>query len=592
MRQRSLPLLLLLVAVLAGVAWWLRDGGEPAVAPGRLPLLDALRDDRRQPLPEIDELRLRNADGSKEYRVARANRGWRLIDPVEDEASSALVEAWVGQLQAAEQERAFADEEVTPKVLEETGLAKPKGSVIVVAGRREVRIEFGAETFPPGNAFARVAGRLCRIPFGIDQMVETNLHDLRNRLLFNTPWTEVTEVDIERRDDGGASRGIRLRLDRTARFVVRDPQSGEDLPASHERVGLLLQLLLAARIRQFHPSLSQAAPAEAWMKIRVRGGFGDETAAIEAPSDGVVYAVKSGRPVRLELDDKTFRTFVDVPVAQLIDTSLWTFAPAQANRIHVTPQGEPSRQPFVLEQLDPGPGFRLVQPAPRLADPTAVNELLGALDATRLVEVLTGEAAAEAARALQVPWLKIRLESPRSRQMPAIELALGLAAGDRLVARRGDAPQVYRVECPRQILERPWWQLAERIVFRSSAERPADKITIEQPARTRTWELQAKGWVSGGSSEDAFEDVADVLREVRAERVVGLRSGGVLEGRPRQAVIRCLARGGPVPDRILASLEVFESAEPGVLLASVEGDPMVFQVKAGRWSSALRAVLK
>jgi hypothetical protein len=577
--------------VLAGVAWWLRDGGKPPATPGRLPLLDGLRDDRRQPLPEIDELRLRNADGSKEYRIARANRGWRLVDPVEDEASSALVDSWVGQLAAAEQEAAFADAEVTPKVLEETGLATPKGTVTVAAGRREVRIDFGVETFPPGHAFARVDGRVCRIPVGLDQMVETNLHDLRNRLLFNTPWNEVTEVDIERRDDGGASRAVRLRRDRTGGFEVRDPASGADLPASPERVGQLLALLLAARARQFLPSLGQGAPAEAWMRIRVRGGFGDESAAIEAPTDGVVYAVKSGRPVRLELDDRTFRAFVDVPVSQLIDTSLWTFAPAQANRIHVTPQGEPARQPFVLEQLDPGPGFRLVQPLPRLADPVPVNELIEAIDATRLVEVLTGEAAAEAARALQVPWLKLRLESPRSRRMPAIDLALGLVAGERVVARRGDAPQVYRVECPRQILERPWWQLAERIAFRSSAERPTDKISIEQAAGSRTWDLEAKGWVIGGKPDDAFEDVADVLREVRAERVVGLRAGGALEGRPRLAVIRCLARGGPVPDRVLASLEVFEGAESGVLLASAEGDPLVFQVKAGRWSSTLRAAL-
>lgn len=586
MNQRSLPVLLLLLIVLGALAWWVTREDPKERAAEELALLAGLGG-------APTELHLINQDGSKEYRLKEGSLGWELVHPVEDEANEARVRLLLGQLDQAKKILARPDGDVTPEFVREAGLDQPRGVLVAKRGGAEVKIEFGVECFPPGKWFARVDGKVYKIPQGIQESVEQNLDDLRNPLLFRSSGGGVQELSILRRENG-IEAGVFLQRQKDATFRVSERKGGESFPADPMQVNRILANLLGARARRFL-RLGGDGAGEEWVKIELIGNFGRERVALSDPSQGVVYATKFGRPIRLEVDGGSFMRFVQQPVSDLISRQMWTFGPSSAASIRVEVFDRPKRPALVLERRPDG-GMRIAQPVQRFAHDPAVNELIQAIETTVLDGVLRGDAKKAAQRALETPYLRIRLESPPDRRLEDFVVALARGPNGELYGRRGETETVWLVRSPGfpQLL-RPWWEFVERVAFRYGGARPVVSIEVEREGRTQVFARGENGaWQVDGKELPAdgfdFDRVFDTLKQVTASELLGADPEKILQGKKRLAVFRPL--GSHPGDRQRVSLGVFEVYEgDGTrLLGRQKDDPLVYELSP-RPSETLRAFL-
>ena len=591
MNNKSLPILLLLVAVLGGAAWWLTREDPNKEPPLKSDVL----------LAELggppDEIRLFGPD-RRYYKLERTARGWLITDPIKDEASAGQVDAIIKYLQAARKQIAWPDGKETPKRVEDAGLKEPKGKVVVAREGREVTIELGNESFPPNTCFARINGEVFKIPLGLEAAVAINRDDLINPYLFLTSPSGLRELTI-RREGGEAGVYVRRKGDGT--FAVRSGPKAAERPADALAMTKLIAQLLSSRARRFMPKGELSEFPKRWLRIELVGDYGKETVELSDPNTGLVFALKKypdgERKTRMEVDSNRFEAIVGSSIDGLISSQLWTFGASTASKIHVETRA--GKTPYVLERFvdeQQNPAHRLIQPERRGGDQETVNSWIIAAESTTVVRFLGKDDAdlAEAQRALAKPELSIRLESPEARRLAAFSIRLARGAGGKIWAQRNDDGQPIEVASPKfDDMLVPWWQHAELVAFRYAGNRPVRRLVIEHGGQTTAAELSEQRWLVDGKDDqethERFEELFAEMRTVPANKLLGLAKGvAELEAKPwaRISVLSSLASEEPKP---IGTLELWSVAR-GALYARRVGDLLAFRI-GGRTARTLRRLV-
>ncbi len=569
MSKRTLVTLLIALALLAGVAFLADRNAPEPVGPRASHLLAPLDG-------AVEELRLLNRDKTKEYTLRQSSTlTWDITYPVEDEANEAVVLLWLGQLASSTKQPAFDAEEPTPKQLEETGLATPKGRLIAKRGTASTTIEFGDETFPPGHIYARIDGVIYKIQSGIEQIVETNLHDLRNPLLFRTDPASIQRVRVMRAGEQGKA-AIQLERGRSGWEI---PTATGKQPADPVRVAEILSLLVSARAVRFLGS-TQEVESEPWLVIKMDGQFGPETVRVSRPTGGAVTARKNNRTSGLVLDGRNFERLLLRPAEDLISTRLWTFSPRAASQIRID-DADPKTPALVLERLRDEPGFKLAAPEARSANHSAVNDLVDAIERTRLVRAVASEHAIVAKVLLNKAHVLVHLDSPRERRTKAVEVRLARSTEGDVYGQVVGTEVVYLVESPEfAVFTKRWWHYAALRAFRLPGDTPAQRVTIEQGDKgKRVFVRGATGeWeVDGTVDEDFGDPVYGYLVELRAAAVVGEKD--LVAKTTPVATVECFGLRADSQERRVGVLRLYDAGEKDLMWSHANDDQIVYRVK-------------
>lgn len=601
MNPRSLVILLVLALGLGGFAYYVSQsetpGGNEVQQEGGT-LLSRLAGD-----PE--RIRLTNKDGNKHYVLESGARGWMLVDPVRDEAQDSQVRMLLGQLAQATTRIAWPDGEETPKRVEESGLAEPLGRVVVEAGDQKLELEFGAECFPVGWRFARVNGKIHRIPAGIEGIVETNQHELINQMLFKTTPPGLQRLELRRRTENGTEDGVVLERTRGGSLTVRQLEDGaEAMPAAGDKVAQLVVELLSARVDRFlrRRKVPAGNPVpKPWVTIRVKGEFGEELVTLSDPAAGAVEVLKSypkdpsfaERPSRMMVAASAFKRFVEEPLDGLISTQVWSYGPAAASSIRIeASSGAQKQAALVLARKGETGDFSIKSPQQRPAKASAITALMVALEEMRLAELLPpGDAAATAA--LAVPEYRVVLEAPRAKQsLGQVDVKIGVHEDGRLfLSRKGDSA-LWRVECEKlDLLGKPWWDYLEPVAFRiASSTRVVSSIAISTATKRFLWTPGEKGWSRDGKLDEDFEEqVFEALRVLKSKAVAGSPPQSVLAGVTPLATIRLLSSAGSRAEATIDALSLYAEGSEGLL--TVRKDGVVVHRLFKRQARAMRRFL-
>lgn len=189
MHKRTLLILFLAVALLAGVAWWQTRVEDHSRAEAEVPLFEGLAQ------AEVDTIRVEDVPHAVHMKLTRGSDGqWRMVDPVDVPADGALVQFL---LKSALERRCtpVPEGEADPKAL---GLEPPR---IVLelqastpAGRVKSAVEFGALD-PDGRRInVRARGRLLRTLRDLDTTLSRPLEDFKSHRVLAIDPREVVEV--------------------------------------------------------------------------------------------------------------------------------------------------------------------------------------------------------------------------------------------------------------------------------------------------------------------------------------------------------------------------------------------------------------
>ncbi len=608
MRQKSLPILFLFVAVLLGLYYLKGDGGGGPKEVGiRSSLLKGM--EREEPR----ELLLRERSGIRYFRFVRAGAGWRIVDPITDEANESLIRTILNTLAGMTKELVRAKKGVTLGFLKECGLEEPKGWIEVRGERKRVKLAVGGEDVVPGMAFVLIDGDIYRAPIGLESLIKQNLDDVRNPYLFRNRAEGITEFVLDRRSEGGGRLKIRIQS-KGLGFEILEPFRAR---AGTLAVRSLLKRLLSVRADRFRTTrdMNPKLFEDPWLRVEVQGSLGREKVMISdllpspkknkllgLPSNATtVFGKREGRPYLLELDPKALGRSLVQPIESLIDQVLWTFDPVKAKRVHLRrpggangfPVGAKKLPGFVLESNGEAGGFRLIKPILIQGEPGPLSDLFQALRHLRVQGLLQGEEAKKALALFQPPDLEIRMVPGPQVRAPEVRVFLKLD-GRRLLARRDGESLVFVVGSkPFPYLRKPWWTYVERIAFRLLGTQPVQELVVEQGDKKVVFRADPqKGWLRDGVLEPDFQDTLDSIKRLRAGRPLGPIER-IAKKPPLLATFRFF---GPRPSKgrsgkDLGVLRLYGEAKGDKpLLAHEKGSAILFELSRGR-SRLLRTLL-
>ncbi|GEM_PF-2592699 len=608
MRQKSLPILFVFAAVLLGLYFLKGDKGRGSQELGkRSALLQGMEKE------EPTELLLRERSGIRYFRFVRAGSGWRIVDPILDEANESLIRTILNSLAGMTKELVRPKKKVTLGFLKECGLAEPKGWIEVRGEQKRLKLALGGEDVVPGMAFVQIDGDIYRAPIGLQSLLTQNLDDVRNRFLFRNRAEGIREIVLDRRSDEGRRLKIRIQA-KGLGFELLEPFRAR---AGTLAVRHLLKRLLSVQADRFRSAkdLNPMLFQDPWLRVEVQGSLGREKVVISdlVPSpkknqllglpthSSTVFGMREGRPFLLELDPKALGRSLVQPVESLIDQVLWTFDPAKAERLHLRrpggalgfPKGLKNLPGFVLESNGQEGGFRLLKPMLIQGEPGPLSDLFQALRHLRVQGLLQGKEAKKALALFQPPDLEIRLVPGPQVRAPEVGVQLKMDRG-RLLARREGESLVFVVgPKPFPYLIQPWWVYVERIAFRLLGTQPLQELLVEQGSKKVLFRADSqKGWLRDGVPEPDFQDSLDAIKRLRAARPLGPMES-VQEKPPLLATLRFFGprQSRKKPGKVLGVLQLYgEMKGDQALLAHQEGAPILFQLSKGR-SRLLRTLL-
>ena len=213
--------------------------------------------------------------------------------------------------------------------------------------------------------------------------------------------------------------------------------------------------------------------------------------------------------------------------------------------------------PVVLERAAEGGGFRVVRPLEDVADPAAVDQLLGALTGLTADRFVDSAEPSPAALGLDPPRARVRAELASGA--PPVEVAIGAPRpeGDGYTFRVGR--QLFVAETPLgDLAARPPRQWRSPAITALELYR-VDRVTVEDGEDRVVLERSGTDWRRDGASI-SYTPVSDLLFalvEARADEVVPRAEAGPL-GEPRLTVTLAASGEGTAGDEA----EEGEPAEP------------------------------
>ncbi|MBI1380855.1 MAG: DUF4340 domain-containing protein [Planctomycetaceae bacterium] len=548
MHKGKLILLVLAVALLAGLAWWRSERGDDPLAEGSemalCPNLDVAR---------VAGIRTENTAARQEVRMERDEQGvWWLVEPLEWRADDGVVRQL---LEIAQHGRGVPAPDLEP---EDAGLSPPKATLEFLERRldgseRRHRIAFGANDIGPQRMFALVgdpgAGTLVRTSRAPMALLELPVHEFRDRRLVHAQWNQVTALErrgaLQLPQDGEAGEteapppwplDVRAEAE-TDGWYSSDPVRVRLDP---QALGLLLRALTQLRARGFYddsPDETKSLgldPPQFELTFELGGGdsfsyrVGHRQLAPDEPIpefDDLDWLVQlEGRSHVMRLDGLDVRLLAS-PLEHLVDHQLVRFDRTQARAVTVELDGRRIElvRPFG-QWLVPSEG------GGRPADAATVGDLFTALERLELLGFpwLTPQGAGPAVdpgAGGVVGRLEVRVDGPDGELVLGGEFAAPVEIGGvrgRPYRRLGEvAFGLLAEEDLGRLLPDPSRLLSLELL--NLDELRQSEVRASGLGRTRHWvrDPQKGHWTAVGAEleDKRFALIVDALLRVRAERM-------------------------------------------------------------------------
>lgn len=521
--MRGILLLLVAVAGLGVVLWW----SEEQPSDEGPELTESVLDGRS--LRDAERLVIRPAAEGLPLEFERDETGWwRIVEPVRDVASAAVIDALRIAFDTARLIGAYEPEEVDERLLAETGLAEPRSSLRARwPDGKVVEIALGLPGPYGHDLFAMRTDegadrRIYRVQTALRNALQLTPDGARERLVFRTAPVTAERLRIERPVAGDREDVLELKR-RGTRWYMVEPA---ELRIDQGQTDGFVRAVLGLRIEEFlpgrpQPGLSPIDPAEPPdVTIDVHGGPRSERVELRfAPEAAAAVGYSSERDLWFVCEVSEYRKIIEIPIRALRAMWLLRFGVDQLETIRLVPPGDP-----VTELArESGSAWRLVRPIEFDADPTAVSELLQALRSLAVVDFVADDVEDMARFGLDDD--AFALEVGHRRERPDRLLVGDHAGPETTWVRRADEPHVVTV--PRTVadrLQRPWWTYVARRILRIEDGSRVRRIVRTMPDGGEVvFERGDDGeWRRGGEGEPLplMDDLFDLLRDLHAEAVV------------------------------------------------------------------------
>ncbi len=386
MHLRS-ALVLSIVVFGLGILVWKRQGSEQrrrVEADG--PLLSGLNREA------LDALRIDHLERDLHLRMERTEDGaWQITDPLRYPADGAVVTLLLDAL-FLNRAQPFEGAE------EGLGLRPPR--VVVELEERATdaprirRIEVGAVDLDGQHVFARVDGRVVRTLRNLDSALERELPDWRQRMLLGVSPGAIAELHRRGRSPEGAG-GTDLTLDASVDggWSATSPWQAALAP---EAVGALLTSLAYLRVAGFEDDapgpleVYGLEPPDLRVEINMATGQNHALRFAYLPGSDRLRCLLEGSP-HVYLVDSQATVWLTAPAEALVDLELVRVRRDSVTRLRLSADGRETVLErkgfawFVTARGGSGPELEREK-----ADAQLVADLLGRIEAARVVELLAG----------------------------------------------------------------------------------------------------------------------------------------------------------------------------------------------------------
>jgi cbb3-type cytochrome oxidase subunit 3 len=426
MRWRSLGVLALILALLAGVYYVLEAKGKKSEGEAN----QLFRVDEK----EIEKISI----GRKGEQVVLRRDGdaWLMIEPVQAKADNAETASLLNTITSARSERTINEE---PKSLGEYGLDRPaiKLTVSLKGDKRLSNLLLGDKN---PNGFSVYAKREDKPPVflvadSLRSRLDRNATDLRDKTLLHLEPDKVKRLELS-----GKGRSISLSNAGTDQWEMVQPIKAK---ADASAVRDLLWKIRNARVKEFlssdtdttrrygldRPDLIVALTQDGASKRLLLKEASDPTVGLYAladPGQGVV--IIDGR-LLTDLSKSPF---------DLRDRSLLRFETSDVKAIQLRRDGQS------LALAKDGDLWKLTTPTSADAQAGKVYDLLYALKELRYHALVENDGSHLARYGLTSPQAEVELTMADGSHLPA--LLFGKAERDRLYAKVATDPAVYAID--------------------------------------------------------------------------------------------------------------------------------------------------
>ncbi len=476
---------------------------------------------------------------------------WRVVEPIRDLASAAVLDSLRIALDPARLLVAFEANEVDERILQETGLDVPRAGVLVEwPDGTVVDLAVGLPSPYGEDLFARrveegASGRIYRVHRAVQNALTFHPGDARERQVFRADAGQTQAVRIVRRGLRADGSDDTVALERRGNdWLLIEPAA---LRVDQRQTATLVQALAGLRVDTFLPGkpseLSPVGPEKpADVTLELVGGFGPEPVELFFVNDKAgIVGHASARDLWFSCESRGYHQVVEVPIQAI--RAQWLFqAPLEDVSLLRIEGGEGPA--FELER-QPAGAFRLLRPLAWPADPTAVSELVQGLRSISVVEFAADGVEDFGPFGLAERALALELQVGARRSSERI--LFGAATGEgSTFARRADEPHVVTV--PRAAvdrLRRPFWSYVGRQILRIEDGGRVRRLVRILPDGTEVvFERGEDGaWRRGDADENLpiVADTFDLLRDLRAAEVLP-----AVEGAESAGALRIVAVSGQV----------------------------------------------
>ncbi|MDA0373809.1 MAG: DUF4340 domain-containing protein [Planctomycetota bacterium] len=455
---------------------------------------------------------------------------WRVVEPIRDLASAAVLDSLRVALDPARLLVAFEPAEVDERILQETGLDVPRAGVLVEwPDGTVVDLAVGLPSPYGEDLFARRvdggdSGRIYRVHRAVRNALTFHPGDARERQVFRSDAGQAQSLRIVRRG---------LRPDGTDDVVALERRGNDwlllepaPLRVDQRQTATLVQALAGLRVDTFLPGkpseLSPVGPEKPPdVSLEIVGGFGREPVDLYFLNDkAAIVGFAGARDLWFSCEGRGYHQVVEVPIQAIRAQWLFQASLEDVSMLRIEGCEGPS---FELER-QPGGAFRLLRPLSWPADATAVSELVQGLRSVSVVEFAADGVDDFGPYGLGDGGLSLELQVGARRSSERILFGADTGEGSTF-ARRADEPHVVTV--PRAAVDRvrrPFWTYVGRQILRIEDGGRVRQLVRALPDGSEVaFERGADGaWRRGGTGEKLplVADTFDLLRDLRAAEIV------------------------------------------------------------------------
>lgn len=518
--------------------------------------------------------------------ISRAvDGGFRISEPIVDAVSPGYLKQIVDTFDSAQMR-------ATPIVLDDEGRKKaglvppPLRIIVELTGDRRFEMEVGAPGPLGSTRFVALHGKIWEASDAIYESLRVGIEDLRDHAVFRNQAANTNDLSIEMALPSGKRETIHLQQ-QNGEWWLLAPRKARADPLEAQR---FLVSVMTLRVDDFAPGEYRLPKEDPAIVIIARGALGEETVKLWYREGSVFGALPNRNNIVFSSDNRQYGLVFENAIDRLRARILVPMGSVYEQMLEavVDPgQGHGPRLRLVRENSSAE--WRIVEPIEFGANPTAVNELLQAINNLYAKEFVEGEnggqASADDPRFGLVAGRRLVLTVRGEDRKPPVVLWFGDdvkkdgAEAETVFACRPDDPAgiVQVPKKPVDMLRRAWVDYAKLQVV-GLGNVPVEQVVIAHRTKgeTRTFANKNGTWFLEGSDtkrNDIGGLANDVLRDFAGKRPIDTRGEAFRVA--DWTLVLARANGDA-----LARLQVFEPSADAPLVVRNENAPVGYELTA------------